>query len=250
MAPSEIDGIFAVGDYEIYLSCGGGPGPTVVFEAAVGEDHTNWSAIAELIRDRAYACVYDRIGVGRSSKPKPAMAANDHVAQLHELMEVAGVPRPVVLVGHSYGGFVAFMAAVAHPEDVAALILVDASHPSQDGRIEAVMTDAHIATFHGHLAEVGTVVDWNASSRQAAAAYGPLPDIPLAVISATRFDRSDDDPPDYPHDAIQRIWLELQDEHARLRPDARHVMAPTGHYVHVEDPDLVVDEIIRILQKL
>ena len=77
------------------------------------------------------ACVYDRVGTGRASKPSPAVAAADHVRQLHEMLELAEVPRPVILVGHSYGGLVALMATVTYPEDVAGLVLVDSSHPHQ-----------------------------------------------------------------------------------------------------------------------
>lgn len=45
-------------------------------------------------------------------------------------------------------------------------------------------------------------------------------------------------------------WLELQDEYAALLPDARHVEAPTGHYVHDEDPDLVIRGIRTLLALL
>lgn len=249
-APPEIDATFAIAGHEIYLHCSGGPGPTVIFEAAVGEDHTNWSTIAERLRDRAFVCVYDRTGVGRSTRPRRALAAADHVAQLHELLEVAGVPRPVVLVGHSYGGLVALMEAVEHPEDVAGLILVDSSHPHQDERIRGVLTDQQIRAMDEYMQHIAEVVDWPASVEQAAMAYGRLPAIPLTVISATRRETFDDDPPDFPYDAIKEIWSALQAEHAGLQPNARHVLAEAGHYVHVDDPDLVVEEILRMLDAL
>jgi pimeloyl-ACP methyl ester carboxylesterase len=243
-------GTVAVGGSEIYLRCDGGPGPTVVFEAAVGEDHTNWLPIAERLRDRAFACVYDRTGVGRSTKPRPAASAADHAAQLHELLEAVDIPRPVLLVGHSYGGLVALLAAVTHPADVAGLMLVDASHPQQDERIRAVLNDSQVETWDMAMTEIGEVVNMRASLKQAAAIYGQLPPIPLTVISSTSHERSDDDPPDYPYDAVQRGWDDLQAEHARLRPDSRHVPTDAGHYVHVDDPDLVVAEITRMLATL
>lgn len=246
-APVEIAATFTVTGYDLYLRCAGGPGPTVVFEAAVGEDHTNWLPIAERLRDRAFACVYDRTGVGRSTKPRPAMSAADHAEQLHELLATADIPRPVLLVGHSYGGLVALLAAVTHPGDVAGLILVDASHPEQEERMRAVLTDPQINTMEKGLAEIGEVANMRASLKQVAAIYGQLPPIPLTVISSRKHERFDDDPPDYPYDAVQRGWADLQAEHARLRPDARHVPADTGHYVHIDDPDLVLREIIRTL---
>ena len=171
-------GTFSVRGSEIYLRCEGGPGPTIVFEAAAGEDHSNWLPIAERLRDRAFGCVYDRTGVGRSTKPRPAASAADHAEQLHELLEAADVPRPVLLVAHSYGGLVALLAAAAHPADVAGLILVDASHPRQDERIRAILTDPQIEAMDRSMTEIGEVVNIRASLKEAAAIYGQLPRCP------------------------------------------------------------------------
>jgi pimeloyl-ACP methyl ester carboxylesterase len=50
---------------------------------------------------------------------------------------------------------------------------------------------------------------------------------------------------------MQAIWLEVQDQFAAtLTPDARHVLADTGHYVHEDDPDLVEKEIRGLLARI
>jgi pimeloyl-ACP methyl ester carboxylesterase len=248
--PPEIDGVFRIAGIEIYLSCSGGPGTTVVFEAAVGEDHTNWLPIAERLRDRAFVCTYDRAGVGRSTKPKPALGARAHAAQLHELLEVAGVPRPIILVGHSYGGLVAMIEAAEHPVDLAGLVLVDSSHPGQDERMKSVLTSSQVKVMNEYIDQLAEVADFHASLQEASAVYGSLPAIPLTVITAMKVERFDDDPPDYPYEALKAGWLDMQAEHARLRPDARHVKADAGHYIHQDAPDLVVDEILRMVDAL
>ena len=253
MSAQSIDRLIPVdGSCEVYLVCRGGTGPTVVFEAALGEDHANWLPIAErLAEGGARACVYDRVGTGRASTPSPAVAAADHVRQLHEMLELAEVPRPVILVGHSYGGLVALMATVTHPEDVAGLVLVDSSHPHQVQRFTAALGHP----LEDYMSEedakqIAAVVDWPASLIQAAALYRQLPAVPLTVITATQPDHWDDDPPDYPYEAVQSVWMELQRELVGLRPNARHVLAATGHYVHQGDADLVVSEISRMREEL
>ncbi|HEU0133896.1 MAG TPA: alpha/beta hydrolase, partial [Allosphingosinicella sp.] len=70
-------------------------------------------------------CAYDRAGLGYSD---PAPGARTPVAiaeDLRALVKAAGLGRPVVLVGHSLGGFNVKLYAALYPEDVAGLVLVD-----------------------------------------------------------------------------------------------------------------------------
>jgi pimeloyl-ACP methyl ester carboxylesterase len=48
--------------------------------------------------------------------------------ELHTLLAKAGIPEPYILVGHSLGGFIVREYAAAYPQQVAGVVLVDASH--------------------------------------------------------------------------------------------------------------------------
>ena len=73
MSAEAIDRLIAVGGCcEVYLVCRGGSGPTVVFEAALGEDHASWLPIAERLAEGGTgACIYD--GWGRAEPPNRAV---------------------------------------------------------------------------------------------------------------------------------------------------------------------------------
>jgi pimeloyl-ACP methyl ester carboxylesterase len=53
------------------------------------------------------------------------------VEELHTLLKNSNTPGPYVLVGHSFGGANARLYASTYPDDVAGIVLVDASHEDQ-----------------------------------------------------------------------------------------------------------------------
>jgi pimeloyl-ACP methyl ester carboxylesterase len=241
--PAPIDARETVNGHPLHVQCRGAPGPTVVFESGIGGDHSLW-AIADRIRDRAFACLYDRPGDGDAPPPAEPRTAKSDVADLHDLLAAAGIPRPVVVVGHSYGGLVAWMEAAEHPDDVSAVVLIDPAHPDDLERTQAILSNAERQVFMAGLAVPN--VDFAKSEREAATEPAAFPAIPLTVITASH----SMDPwceKRLPCASMEAVHLELSDGYARLRPDARHVVVATSHYVHSDNPGLVVDEIDRIL---
>ncbi|GAA4793808.1 alpha/beta fold hydrolase [Actinomycetospora chlora] len=70
--------------------------------------------------------------------PDPAVDLETHVADVVAALDAAG--GPVVLAGHSYGGVPMTVAADRRPEEVAALVYLDAFVP-RDGETARSMTD-------------------------------------------------------------------------------------------------------------
>jgi pimeloyl-ACP methyl ester carboxylesterase len=79
----------------------------------------------------ARVVAYDRAGLGWSdSAPTPRDAG--HAAQeLYTALDKLGVKGPYIVVGHSYGGMVSRAFAGLYRDEVAGMVLVDASHPDQ-----------------------------------------------------------------------------------------------------------------------
>jgi pimeloyl-ACP methyl ester carboxylesterase len=77
----------------------------------------------------AMVILYDMRGHGLSERPRTGYRVNDSVADLGALLETLGVDGPVHLVGNSYGGTVALGFAVAWPERVASMVLIESHVP-------------------------------------------------------------------------------------------------------------------------
>ena len=103
-----------------------GEGPvTYVFLHGLLGQGKNWSTIAKLLLP-ASSLLVDLPDHGRSpwSEDVSYESMADAVA---ELLSTIAAPAPVTLVGHSMGGKVAMLVALAHPELVGRLAVVDIS---------------------------------------------------------------------------------------------------------------------------
>ena len=115
---------------KLNLYCIGEGAPTVVFESGLSDWSNTWALIQPAIAKRTRACSYDRAGMGYSDPVAPGARMPEAAVQdLKTLLDRAGIDGPLVLVGHSLGGFYAKLFAVTYPERIAGLVLVD---PSED----------------------------------------------------------------------------------------------------------------------
>lgn len=107
------------------LRCIGSGPQTVLFDSGGSDWSSIWALIQPDVARHATACSYDRAGLGYSGPSELPRTPAAIVEDLHSLVETAKLKRPLVLVGHSLGGFNMKLYAALYPADVAGLVLVD-----------------------------------------------------------------------------------------------------------------------------
>ncbi len=113
-----------------------GEGPPLVFVHGFPEFWYEWNLqLTEFGRDHR-AIVFDMRGHNLSSKPAEldAYRVTHLVEDLKALTEALGVRR-FTLVGHDWGGAVAWAFALAHPQRLERLVIVNAPHPTIFARL-------------------------------------------------------------------------------------------------------------------
>src|SRR5215472_9062162 len=97
-----------------------GQGPPLVLTHDFILHRESWDAQFEALSGAYRVVRWDRRGYGRSDEPRAPYASDDDLARV-----VASLTEPpAILMGCSNGGLLSLLCALAHPELVAALVLV------------------------------------------------------------------------------------------------------------------------------
>jgi len=122
---AQIDG------HALELRHGGPPAApaTIVFENGARETLETWDKVIAALGPDAAVFAYNRAGYGNSEDVDGPRDGRAIVAGLRTALRQQGIQPPYVLVGHSLGGLYMQLFARTYPNEVKALVLVDAMYP-------------------------------------------------------------------------------------------------------------------------
>jgi pimeloyl-ACP methyl ester carboxylesterase len=161
------------------------------------------------------------------------------------LLEEAGEPGPYVVVGHSFGGAEAVTFASTYAGEVAGLVLLDASPttwpdivcsvPAYEA-VCAIMRDPALdperLDVFPAFAEVATITS--------------LGDLPMSVVTAAHRNPAGLTPEELTR--LDSQWAAGMERWAALSSSSTIVSVDdSGHDIHVDQPQVVIDEIVRLL---
>jgi pimeloyl-ACP methyl ester carboxylesterase len=247
-----------------------GTGPAVVLVHGFGLDRRMWDPQAEYLAARFLVVRYDCRGFGASGPFDPAVPYT-HADDLVALLDHLGLGRPV-LAGLSFGGGIVLQTALAAPDRVRGLVLLDAV-------LDGVPWDRESEAGLGQVAravQAGGVpagrAAWLAHPLFAAARQEPgLARRLAAMVDGypgqhwLGRDPHRQVPPDS-FDALEQVaaptlvavgehdvpgFREMSAVLARRIPGAEHhVIAGAGHMVNLEQPAAVNELLTRFLDGL
>lgn len=214
--------------------------PTVVFQSGLGNGDDVWQSVLPAIESNHRVFAYDRPGNGSSpgnNAPRdPCSIAEEERKLLHD----AGIHPPYILVGHSLGGLYQFAFAKLYPEDVAGIVLVDATLP-----YHLQMMQKEAPTAASILRALRNTVFSSAQARELDDSSTCLDrlnldqplTLPAQVLVRTEFKLEESG-------SFETMTLKHQSDWLKLT-GADHIqpIAHSGHYIQQDQPQAVIDAI-------
>ncbi len=120
-----------IGGRRLHISCVGSGAPTVITESGSSSFSIEWALVQGKVAPLTRICSYDRAGFAWSDRGPEENTVEETMDDLHHLLRAAALQPPYVLVGHSIGGMYVQAYQRRYPDEVAGLILVDAT-PEED----------------------------------------------------------------------------------------------------------------------
>ncbi|WP_157218357.1 alpha/beta fold hydrolase [Flavisphingomonas formosensis] len=223
-------------------------GPVVLLEAGATLDLREWDPVIHALGGRAAATLiaYDRAGMGHSQPLSTSYDIYEEVARLHRALYRLGLSKRLILVGHSYGGFLTQLYANLFPAEVRALIYVDANTVEGLGGLEAAeafrtsILDAAKAgktQFNDLRLADGYVATMRTMMRN------PVPcGLPVTVITQGAADAAITD-------AKLLRWREGHRGLARRSGATLLFAAHSGHMIPRDQPEIVADAILAAIAR-
>jgi pimeloyl-ACP methyl ester carboxylesterase len=216
--------------------------PTIIFETGMGQTIDTWNTVLDSLSKHTQVYAYNRPNYGQSEIKKPPKNVIDVAKQLRTNLVAQNISPPYILVGHSVGGLYINMFARLYPSEVAGVVFIDASHPKQFEYFRnnhSILYDLLIlSTKKGNRKYEYDIVKTALSSFIDAPEF---PNVPIAVLVAGK--RSSP----LESKKLREKWLSFQKDLASLSNESKHlIIKESGHYIHHNNPDIVISEILRI----
>jgi pimeloyl-ACP methyl ester carboxylesterase len=251
-----VEALIQVGKCRLNFQVIKGKDLTILLEAGGGMDSREWNKIAPELARRTGATIvsYDRAGFGKSDLPETPHDMREEVAWLWKGLQKLELDENLILVGHSYGGWMIRLFASEHPEPVRGMVFVDPftnefvdllgveyldNHPMA-GKIPFDTSQPEKLSKY-QRALVRMVGDGLGPKIEIMRKTSIPSGIPVLVITSGK--------PFLPKAEEQEAWrLSHEQLTASVKGATLVVAEESDHMIPMRQPDLVIEAVMKVIQ--
>ena len=221
-----------------------GHAPLIIFENGLGATMRKaWDALLPSLDPQQARLTYNRPGYGTRPLATTPRDGAHIVAELRDLLQHLELSAPYVLVGHSMGGLYMQLFARLHPAEVAALVLIDPTHPLQFEGIGTIEQRPwwFRQMFHLFLQVHGGREELAAATKtgQQVLAAPPCPaGLPVFILQSEAAAQAESKTKNTSE--LDRYSHGLKNDFLNLYPGCQLEWVSSGHNIQEEQPEVVL----------
>ncbi len=219
----------------------------VVFINGFRMKFDSWNKVYPNIAENYSVLLFNRHGVGSSSKATIKQTGNVVVNEIHTFLSKLEIKPPYLFVAHSLGGIYANLFIRTYPNEVSGVVFVDAPHPSEIVELRAFRSPLILRAINEGIKSIERMFDKfkysedecieeTVSQIQGA---GSFPNVPVTVLSGTK------KMPFVPPEAFD-IHLRYQRKLLVLSKHSRQYFCnKSSHFPQITEPEIVIEAIME-----
>lgn len=229
--------------------------PIVVFLNGGGSSLEDFKPVQSEISGITKTISYDKPGLGKSELTDVPRTLENATEDLRAILKKEKAENaPVVLVGHSMGGFVARYYLYRYPQNVVGMVLIDPGSEYLEDEWRKVRTEAQLKEEDSLLAEQIKLIPRGFQMEvlqyhehdSILKSINPETNIPITLIESNKVEKGDDD-----GRLLIQIQKRLYRDFQRSLPQTKLISTESsGHFIQLDEPQLVIDAIKEILTKV
>lgn len=241
-----------VGEFTINYEIKGHGEHTLLLEAGYADDMSKWDDIFQRLSKITKTIRYTRVGNELNSRVKRQFSAEEYAEQLNAFLQKIAVTEPVVIIAHSYSPLISRMFAATYPERVEGLLFLDPNTEKDVDIMRAIDVKQANKEIDGWKLEEmkagmkSSFLDfW---SKRPMPSYPEIKDIPVTVIVSSK--KYMPIPNIFFTDKGRKEKAKWHKEWVERFPQGKIIVTTKSrHYIHYDEPELVIEELQLLLKK-
>ncbi len=216
-----------------------------------------WNSFQERLSQYARVISYDRSGLGNSDYVPDSKNDDSMIRELDGLINKLEINVPVILVGHSIGGYIVRKYTELFPEKVKALFLIDAYHELFYKELKDSVTEKMWSDYVGNWENIKSNVspgvtdeiDFNLELMKSDGRY-PIPfDIPVYLFTSIKEVKIEERFVEFNKMAF-KVHLRLNNQLDKEHENLTHIITDkSSHFIYLEESEFIMNKIIKLLDK-